>query len=112
MEPLVFVRQMAFWESFFTTSADLPIAGCRASEEEWTSITVPAIVIGGNDPIHPTRVAQKLHALLPNSRYHNPVVTSEEWSRLFNVVPFPQVSDFQGERLAPIWGDFIRQMES
>jgi len=112
MEPLVFVRQMAFWESFFTTSADLPIAGCRASEEEWTSITVPAIVIGGNDPIHPTRVAQKLHALLPNSRYHDPVVTSEEWSRLFNVVPFPQVSDFQGERIAPIWGDFIRQMES
>jgi len=112
MEPLAFVRQMAFWESFFTTSADLPIAGCRASEEEWTSITVPAIVIGGNDPIHPTRVAQKLHALLPNSRYHDPVVTSEEWSRLFNVVPFPQVSDFQGERIAPIWGDFIRQMES
>ena len=112
MEPLAFVRQMAFWESFFTTSADLPIAGCRASEEEWTSITVPAIVIGGNDPIHPARVAQKLHALLPNSRYHDPVVTLEEWSRLFNVVPFPQVSDFQGERIAPIWGDFIRQMES
>ena len=112
MEPLAFVRQMAFWESFFTTSADLPIAGCRASEEEWTSITVPAIVIGGNDLIHPTRVAQKLHALLPNSRYHDPVVTSEEWSRLFNVIPFPQVSDFQGERIAPIWGDFVRQMES
>jgi pimeloyl-ACP methyl ester carboxylesterase len=112
MEPLAFVRQMAFWESFFTTSADLPIAGCRASEEEWTNIAVPAIVIGGNDPIHPTRVAQKLHALLPNSQYHDPVVTSEEWSRLFNVVPFPQISDFQGERIAPIWGDFIRQMES
>jgi len=111
MEPLTFVRQMAFWESFFNTSADLPIAGCRISEEEWTSITVPAIVIGGNDPIHPTQVAQKLHALLPNSRYHDPVATSEEWSRLFNVVPFPQVSDFQGERIAPVWGDFVRQMQ-
>jgi len=111
MEPLTFVRQMAFWESFFNTSADLPIAGCRISEEEWTSITVPAIVIGGNDPIHPTQVAQKLHALLPNSRYHDPVATSEEWSRLFNVVPFPQISDFQGERIAPVWGDFVRQMQ-
>jgi hypothetical protein len=40
------------------------------------------------------------------------VVTSEEWSRLFNVVPFPQVSDFQGGRIAPIWRDFIRQVES
>jgi pimeloyl-ACP methyl ester carboxylesterase len=111
MEPLAFVRQMSFWESFFTTSADLPIAGCRASEEEWTSITVPAIVIAGNDPIHPTQTAQKLHALLPNSRYHHPVATTEEWSGLFNVVPFPQVSDFQGKRIAPIWGEFIKQLE-
>jgi pimeloyl-ACP methyl ester carboxylesterase len=111
MDPLAFVRQMAYWETFFTTSADLPIAGCGASAEEWASITVPTIVTGGTDPIHPTEIAQRLHALLPNCRYHDPVVTAEEWSELFNVVPFPQVSDFQGERIAPIWRDFIRQTE-
>jgi pimeloyl-ACP methyl ester carboxylesterase len=111
LEPVQFARQMAYWASFFDTSGDLPIAGCRATAEDWASIKVPAIVTGGVDPVHPTPVAQKLHALLPNSRYHDPVVTLEEWERRFNVVPFPQVSDWQGERIAPVWRSFIRQME-
>jgi pimeloyl-ACP methyl ester carboxylesterase len=111
LDPVQFARQMAFWASFFDTSGDLPIAGCRATAEEWASIKVPAIVTGGVDPVHPTPVAQKLNSLLPNSRYHDPVVTLEEWERRFNVVPFPQVSDWQGERIAPVWRSFIRQME-
>lgn len=77
---------MAYWESFFNTSGDLPVAGCRASDDEWHSIKVPAMVIGGVDPVHPTEAAQKLHALLPNSTYH--------------------------ERLAPVWRDFIREREA
>jgi pimeloyl-ACP methyl ester carboxylesterase len=112
MEPAAFVRQMAYWETFFTTSVDLPIAGCRAGADEFAAITAPAIVIGGTDPIHPTEVAKKLCALLPNGRYNDPVATAQEWNELFNVVPFPQVSDFQGARLAPVWREFIRQMES
>jgi pimeloyl-ACP methyl ester carboxylesterase len=111
MEPAQFVRQMAYWEAFFDTSGDLPIAGCRATEEEWASIKVPAIVTGGADPIHPTQAAQRLHRLLPNSQYHDPVATPDEWDKLFNVVPFPQVSDFQGERIAPVWRNFIKRLE-
>jgi 2-hydroxy-6-oxonona-2,4-dienedioate hydrolase len=111
MEPGEFVRQMAYWAVFFDTSGDLPIAGCRATEEEWASIKVPAIVTGGADPIHPTQAAQKLHRLLPNSQYHDPVAIPEEWDKLFNVVPFPQVSDFQGERIAPVWRNFIKRLE-
>jgi pimeloyl-ACP methyl ester carboxylesterase len=112
MQPYAFVRQMAFWESFFLTSADLPIAGCPMSAEEFASIQTPAIVIGGNDPIHPTAVAKALHALIPNCRYHDPVITPEEWNSIFNVIPFPQVSDRQGACLAPLWREFIRQLET
>jgi pimeloyl-ACP methyl ester carboxylesterase len=112
MQPYVFVRQMAFWESFFLTSADLPIAGCTASADELASIKTPAIVIGGNDPIHPTEVAKNLHAVMPNCRYHDPVATPEEWAKIFNVIPFPQVSDWQGQRIAPLWREFIRRLES
>jgi pimeloyl-ACP methyl ester carboxylesterase len=112
MQPYVFVRQMAFWESFFLTSADLPIAGCTASADELASIKTPAIVIGGNDPIHPTEVAKNLHAVMQNCRYHDPVATPEEWAKIFNVIPFPQVSDWQGQRIAPLWREFIRQLES
>ena len=111
VEPAQFARQMAYWEAFFDTSADLPTAGCRATEQQWASIEVRAIVTGGADPMHPTSVAQKLHRLLPNSRYHDPVVTLEEWDKVFNVVPYPVVSDLQGERIAPVWRNFIEQSE-
>jgi pimeloyl-ACP methyl ester carboxylesterase len=111
MDPIAFVRQMGFWESFFNTSGDLPVAGCRATEEEWASITVPATITGGVDPTHPTAAAQKLHRLLRQSRYHEPVVTEAEWDRVFNNSPYPITADFQGERIAPVWRDFLRQME-
>ena len=111
MKPLQFIRQMAYWEAFFTTSADLPIAGCRLTDEQWASITVPAIVTGGADPIHPTDAGLKLHKLLPNSSYHEPVVTTEEWNKIFGKVPYPKVADFQGERIAPVWREFIRRTE-
>src|ERR1051326_2078577 len=111
MRPYAFVRQMAFWESFFLTSADLPIAGCPMSADQFASIKTPTIVIGGNDPIHPTEVAKNLRALIPNCRYHDPVMSIDEWSKIFNVIPFPQVSDQQGARLAPLWREFIRDLE-
>ena len=103
-----FVRQMAYWESFFTTSADLPTAGCRLGDPQWASIRVPAIVTGGADPMHPTAAAERIHRLLPQSSYHAPVVTLEEWDRIFNVLPYPKVADFQGERIAPVWRSFLR----
>lgn len=108
---LDFVRQMAYWESYFTTSADLPTAGCRLSEAEWRALDVPAIVTGGADPVHPTAAAERIHTLLRYSDYHEPVVTLEEWDKLFNVVPYPEVSNLQGARIAPVWRDFIRRRE-
>ena len=82
LDALQFVRQMAFWESFYTTSADLPTAGCSADDEQWASIRTPAIVTGGADPMHPTIAAQRIHKLLCNSSYHDPVVSLEEWDKV------------------------------
>ena len=112
MEPHRFVRQRAYWEAFFTTSGDLPTAGCRASEAQWASIEVPAVVTGGCDPVHPTEAAERIHRLLPNARYHDPVMTRAVWDSVFNVVPYPEVSDLQGARIAPVWRSFIAQTES
>lgn len=111
MDRFEFVRQMAYWESFFTTSADLPTAGCRLSEAEWAALDVPAVVTGGADPMHPPQAGERIHRLLRNSDYHPPVVTLEEWDRVFNVLPYPQVSDLQGARIAPVWREFIRRRE-
>jgi len=53
--------------------------------------------------------AQRIHKLIPGCRYHDPVVSLEEWDKLFNVVPYPKVSDLQGERIAPVWLNFIKE---
>jgi pimeloyl-ACP methyl ester carboxylesterase len=112
MPPIAFIRQMAYWEAFFTTSGDLPVAGCRASDAEWRTITAPASVTGGVDPVHPTAAAERLRSLLPNCVYHDPVVTEDEWNAVFGVEPYPVTSKLQGKRLAPVWRDFIKQQES
>jgi pimeloyl-ACP methyl ester carboxylesterase len=112
MDRMKFIRQMSYWEACLTTSGDLATAGCWATDEDWSSIKTPAIVTGGIDPVHPTACAERIHRLLPNSRYCDPVVTAEEWSRVFGVVHYPEVSKLQGERIAPIWRDFIKRSES
>lgn len=111
MNPQTFIRQMAYWESYFTTSGDMVTAGCRLSDEAWSSIRVPTIVTGGNDPVHPTICARRIHKLVPNSQYHEPVIAFEEWSKLFGHVEYPIVSDLQGKRIAPIWRDFVKHNE-
>jgi hypothetical protein len=68
-------------------------------------------VTGGADPIHPTDASQKLHRLLPNCAYHEPVVTLEEWNNIFGKVQYPKVSDFQGARIAPIWWQFLKELQ-
>lgn len=111
IEPVRFVRQLAYWEVFFTTSADLPTASCHATDEQWASIEASALVTGGCDPIHPTATGERFHRLLPNSNYHDPVVTAEEWDSVFKVVPYSEVSNLQGERIAPVWREFIARNE-
>ncbi len=111
IEPVRFVRQLAYWEVFFTTSAVLPTASCHATDEQWASIEASALVTGGCDPIHPTATGERFHRLLPNSNYHDPVVTAEEWDSVFKVVPYSEVSNLQGERIAPVWREFIARNE-
>lgn len=113
LDPREFARQMAYWDGFFTTSGDLPVAGCRLNDEQWASINVPASVTGGCDPVHPTAVAQRIARLLPLSEYHEPVCTLEEWDREFGpTIPYPETSKFQGALIAPVWLDFIRRQEA
>ena len=71
----------------------------------------PAVVTSGADPMHPPAVGQRIHKLLANSRYCDPVVSLEEWDKVFNVLPYPKVADLQGERIAPVWREFIAANE-
>jgi pimeloyl-ACP methyl ester carboxylesterase len=112
IDRMKFIRQMSYWEACLTTSGDLATAGCWATDNDWSSIKTRAIVTGGIDPIHPTACAERIHKLLPNSQYGQPVVTDEEWGQVFGVKQYPVVSELQGGKIAPIWRDFIKRTES
>ncbi len=78
MDPKEFISVMCDWRKFFTD--DKPVVG--TTEEELRRITVPITIIAGGDDIHPRPVAEKLHALLPQSEFHAPLWTPQERERL------------------------------
>ena len=62
-----FTAGMHRWLESFRKGADYPVAGI--SPTEMRQMTLPAIVIPGNDRIHPAAGAQTAHRLLPYSIY-------------------------------------------
>lgn len=62
-----FKASMQRWLAGFRADCDYPVAGI--SPGNMRRITVPAIVIPGNDKVHPPAPGQAAHRLLPNSVY-------------------------------------------
>ena len=47
-----------------------------------------------------------------DARYHEPVVTVAQWDANFGAsIPYPTTANFQGNLIASVWRDFIRQIE-
>ena len=64
MDPTRFIEVMTRWREAFIRGADLPVIGATA--DELRSITVPALVVPGNDRTHPRPVGETAAQLLPN----------------------------------------------
>jgi len=62
-----FKASMQRWLAGFRAGCDYPVAGI--SPEDMRRITVPTIVVPGNDYTHPPAAAQAAHRLLRNSVY-------------------------------------------
>ena len=112
MKPIDFVRQMAYWESFFITSSDLPIAGCRLTIRNGPRSTSPR----PSPAASIRRIRPKLrNASRASSRaltITSPLGTVTQWDANFGAsIPYPTTANFQGDLIAPVWRDFIRQIE-
>ena len=68
MDPKRFIEVMGRWREAFLQSADLPVIG--ATEEDLRSITVPAVVVPGNDRTHGRATGENAARLLPNSELY------------------------------------------
>jgi len=69
-----FVAAMQRWLAGFSRDSGHPVAGITV--EDLRRITLPAIVIPGNDRVHPRAPGQAAHRLLPNSVYQE-VLTNQ-----------------------------------
>jgi pimeloyl-ACP methyl ester carboxylesterase len=62
-----FSTAMQRWLAGFNKDSGYPVAGITPAELR--TMTLPAIVIPGNDRVHPRAPGQAAHRLLPSSRY-------------------------------------------
>ena len=109
MDPGEFISVMSRWSTFFTEGAHLPVIG--ATEEELGAIKVPTVIVAGNDEVHTLTAAQNLHRLLPQSEFHDPPISTDEWDRLW-VGPPEDLARVRAERAAPIFREFLAKVEA
>ena len=109
MDPGEFISVMGRWSTFFTEGAHLPVIG--ATEEELGAIKVPTVIVAGNDEVHTLTAAQNLHRLLPQSEFHDPPISTDEWDRLW-VGPPEDLARVRAERAAPIFREFLARVEA
>jgi pimeloyl-ACP methyl ester carboxylesterase len=75
MDAADFIARMTRWRDGFNAGADHPVIGL--SPAELRSLTMPACIAPGKDPVHPLPAGQACHRLMPNAEYHE-VVTDEK----------------------------------
>ena len=67
MGAVAFVASMKHWRAGYLLGVGYPISGIPP--EAMRAMTMPAVVVPGNDFIHPREPGQTAHRLLPNSRH-------------------------------------------
>lgn len=66
LEPAHFIAVMKRRNEMFYPHPDTPMVGATAARLR--AITAPALIVEGNDDIHPAPAAEALHELLPRAR--------------------------------------------
>ncbi|MGE3781415.1 MAG: alpha/beta fold hydrolase [Alphaproteobacteria bacterium] len=74
LDPDDFTGRMNWWRRSFQAGADYPVIGL--SPAELRSMTMPACIAPGMDPVHPLSAGQAAHRLMPNAEYAE-VVTEQ-----------------------------------
>ena len=75
MNPTDFIARMERWRDSFNAGSEHPVIGL--SPDELRSLTMPACIAPGKDPVHPLPAGQACHRFMPNAEYHE-VVTDEK----------------------------------
>jgi pimeloyl-ACP methyl ester carboxylesterase len=67
MDPGDFIGRMTKWRQSFQACAEHAVIGLSAAELR--SMTMPACIVPGKDPVHPLAAGQACHRMMPNAEY-------------------------------------------
>ena len=103
MDPADYIALMTGWKQSFDAGIHHDVLG--VTDTELGSITVPTLVVPGNDGVHSSRSGQAAHRLIPGSELHRlpledqpvPLVPFEEWAP-------------QEEEIAQVFASFMRRV--
>jgi pimeloyl-ACP methyl ester carboxylesterase len=99
-----FIARMTRWRESFRAGADHPVIGLNPAELR--TMTMPACIAPGKDPVHPLLAGQAAHRLMPNAEYAE-VVTEEQATIEDAFVDWAQKEGL----LAATFIDFIRRQQ-
>jgi pimeloyl-ACP methyl ester carboxylesterase len=71
MNPSDFISRMERWRDSFNGGSEHPVIGL--SPAELRSLTMPACIAPGKDPVHPPPAGFACHQLMPNAEFHEVV---------------------------------------
>jgi pimeloyl-ACP methyl ester carboxylesterase len=99
-----FKAGMERWLAGFRQGTDFPVSGIDPAAMQ--RLAVPALIVPGNDRVHPRAPGQAAHRLLPNSRYREVLTTDRDVD-----VDFEGWDAARGT-LASVFIDFLRDCET
>jgi pimeloyl-ACP methyl ester carboxylesterase len=105
MSAEAFVAVMTQWRD--TMNGDDAVLG--TPDEVFRAVKTPAVIVAGDNDIHPRNAAERLHALMPHAVYHSPQWSSEEKAALAPGGMGPWSS---ADRIAPLLLAFIEDQQA
>lgn len=105
MDPAAYIATMRHWQELFVAGAQHPILGVSAAE--MAAITVPTLVVPGNDLTHSRASGLLAHDLIKGSELHELDIAQTD-------LPLIQFEDWadQEPALTKIFTDFMRRVDA
>jgi pimeloyl-ACP methyl ester carboxylesterase len=102
--PERFAAAIQRWLAGFQKGTDFPVSGIDPAAMR--RLALPALIVPGNDRVHPRAPGQAAHRLLPNSRYREVLTVDRDVD-----VDFEGWEAVRGT-LAAVFIDFLREREA
>jgi pimeloyl-ACP methyl ester carboxylesterase len=97
-----FIAVMSKWREIFVAGVNHPVMG--VTEQELRALTVPTIVIPGNDKTHASASGLVAHRMIPGSKLHRLPIEDQD----VPLIPFPEWAPYE-EEIADAFAGFITQ---